>query len=68
VGRQFGHGLPDGAYGKQNRQAIAARGTRVAARLRAIDRAYQAAPDRSPASASTRHPDAQMPDREMELG
>ena len=34
---------PDGSYGRRNRQAIAARETRVAARLRAIQHAYQAA-------------------------
>jgi len=33
---------PDGSYGRRNRQAIAARETRVAARLRAIQHAYQA--------------------------
>jgi hypothetical protein len=69
--QQFAHGLPDGSYGKQNRQAIAARETRVAARLRAIERAYQIAPERgaTPTSdpASTRRPDARVPDREMEL-
>ena len=36
-------GWPDGSYGRRNRQAIAARETRVAARLRAIQHAYQAA-------------------------
>jgi len=34
---------PDGSYGRRNRQAIAARETRVAARLRAIQHSYQAA-------------------------
>ena len=33
---------PDGSYGRRNRQAIAARETRVAARLRAVQHAYQA--------------------------
>ena len=33
---------PDGSYGRRNRQAIAARETRVAARLRAIQHACQA--------------------------
>ena len=31
---QFGQSLPEGSYGRRNRQAIAARETRVAARLR----------------------------------
>ena len=33
---------PEGSYGRRNRQAIAARETRVATRLRAIQHAYQA--------------------------
>ena len=36
---------PEGSYGRQNRQAIAARETRIAARLRAVEHAYQAATD-----------------------
>ena len=32
---------PDGSYGRRNRQAIAARETRVATRLRAVQHAYQ---------------------------
>jgi hypothetical protein len=39
---QFGADLPEGSYGRRNRQAIAARETRVATRLRAIQHAYQA--------------------------
>lgn len=69
--QQFAHGLPDGSYGKQNRQAIAARETRVAARLRAIERAYRVAPERdttpTPDPASRDRPDARVPNREMEL-
>jgi hypothetical protein len=34
---------PGGSYGRRNRQAIAARESRVASRLRAIQHAYQAA-------------------------
>jgi hypothetical protein len=33
-----GQALPEGSYGRQNRQAIAAREARVAARLRAVER------------------------------
>jgi hypothetical protein len=40
---QHGADLPDGSYGRRNRQAIAVRETRVATRLRAIHHAYQAA-------------------------
>jgi hypothetical protein len=69
--QQFAHGLPEQSYGKRNRQAIAARETRVAARLRAIERAYQAAPERD-ARATPDRPvaldsPARVADREMEL-
>ena len=39
---QYGADLPEGSYGRRNRQAIAARETRVATRLHAIQHAYQA--------------------------
>jgi hypothetical protein len=38
-----GQNLPDGSYGRRNRQAIAARETRIAARLRAVEQAYRTA-------------------------
>ena len=38
-----GRSLPEGSYGQRNRQAIAARETRIAARLRAVEQAYRAA-------------------------
>jgi hypothetical protein len=41
-----GQNLPEGSYGRRNRQAIAARETRVAARLRAVEQAYRAAIER----------------------
>ena len=41
--------LPEGSYGRRNRQAIAARETRVAARLRAVEQAYRTAIDRDTA-------------------
>jgi hypothetical protein len=37
---------PDGSYGRRNRQAIAARETRVATRLRAVEHAYRTAIER----------------------
>src|SRR5271169_907444 len=43
---RFGQNLPEGSYGQRNRQAIAARETRVAARLRAVEHAYRIAIDR----------------------
>ncbi len=41
--QHFGHSLPEGSYGRSNRQAIAARDTRVATRLRAVEQAYRLA-------------------------
>jgi hypothetical protein len=38
-----GQHLPEGSYGRRNRQAIADRDTRVAARLRAVEQAYRTA-------------------------
>ena len=35
--------LPEGSYGRRNRQAIAARETRIATRLRAVEQAYRTA-------------------------
>ena len=43
---RFGQSLPEGSYGRRNRQAIAARETRIAARLRAVEQAYRMAIDR----------------------
>jgi hypothetical protein len=42
-----GHNLPEGSYGRRNRQAIAARETRIATRLRAVEQAYRTAIERS---------------------
>ena len=43
---QVGQSLPEGSYGRRNRQAIAARETRVATRLRAVEHAYRMAIER----------------------
>ncbi|HLM89479.1 MAG TPA: hypothetical protein VK284_10710 [Streptosporangiaceae bacterium] len=42
--------MPEGSYGRRNRQAIAARDTRVAARLRAVEDAYRMAIERGAAA------------------
>src|SRR6516162_1146112 len=42
--------LPEGSYGRRNRQAIAARDTRIAARLRAVENAYRMAIERGVAA------------------
>ena len=44
--RLHGQTFPKGSYGHRNRQAIAARETRVAARLRAVEHAYRMANER----------------------
>lgn len=43
--RQAGQAFPNGSYGKDNREVISARETRLAAGLRAVERAYRAALD-----------------------
>ena len=43
--------LPENSYGRRNRQAIAARETRIAARLHAVEQAYQTAIERDAALA-----------------
>ena len=43
---RFGESLPEGSYGRRNRQATAARETRIAARLRGVEYAYRMAIDR----------------------
>jgi hypothetical protein len=44
-----GQHLPEGSYGRRNREAIAARETRIAARLRAVEHAYRTSIDRGAA-------------------
>jgi hypothetical protein len=45
--QRYGETLPEGSYGRRNRQAIATRETRVATRLRAVERAYRIAIERN---------------------
>jgi hypothetical protein len=70
--QRFGQSLPEGSYGRRNRQAIAARETRVAARLRAVEHAYRMANEHDAAlklSEPTAAPFPPQPtaDRELEL-
>jgi len=68
----LGQSLPEGSYGRRNREAIAARETRVATRLRAVEDAYRTATERDSlymppeATRACRVPE-HAPDREMEL-
>ena len=41
--QQHAQNLPEGSYSRRNRQAIAARDTRIATRLRAVEQAYRMA-------------------------
>ena len=43
----LGQSLPEGSYGRRNREAIAVRETRVATRLRAVEHAYRKAIERN---------------------
>ncbi len=67
-----GRSLPEGSYGRRNRQAIAARETRIAARLRAVEQAYRTAIDRDTAytpsepTRALRSPELQ-PGRQIDL-
>ena len=69
---QYGADLPEGSYGRRNRQAIAARETRVATRLRAVQHAYHTAIEggavfRPPEPIRTPRSVEQTADREIEL-
>ena len=69
---QFGQTLPEGSYGRRNRQAIAARETRIAARLRAVERAYRIAVERDavfmpPEPTRACHSPEHAANREIEL-
>ena len=69
---RFGASLPEGSYGRRNRQAIAARETRVATRLRAIQHAYQAVAGHDtaftpPEPARALRPPGHAADKEIEL-
>ncbi len=61
-----GRSLPEGSYGRRNRQAIAARETRVAARLRAVEQACRTATDRDTAYAP--EPTRALPSPELQPG
>jgi hypothetical protein len=45
-----GQNLPEGSYGRRNRQAIAARETRIVVRLRAVEQAYRTATEHGTAA------------------
>jgi len=67
-----GRNLPEGSYGRRNRQAIAARETRIAARLRAVERAYRMAIERNaafrpPELAGGCRPHEHATDREIDM-
>ena len=68
-----GRSLPEGSYGRRNRQDTAVCETRVAARLRAVEQAYRTAIERyeafMPAEPTRAHrPSERAADREIEPG
>jgi hypothetical protein len=70
---RYGQTLPEDSYGRANRQAIAARESRLAARLRAVEHAFRTAIDRDEALTATQRARAlrvadHVPDWEMEPG
>jgi hypothetical protein len=70
---RYGQNLPEGSYGRRNRQAIAARETRVATRLRAVEQAYRTATERDlaigpPEPTPARRSPERTADREIEAG
>jgi hypothetical protein len=67
-----GASMPDGSYGRRNRQGIAARETRVATRLRAVQHAYEAVAGHDtvitpPEPTRTFRPPGYAADNEIEL-
>jgi hypothetical protein len=67
-----GQNLPEGSYGRRNRQAIAARETRIAARLRAVEHAYRTATEhgtayRPPEPTRTLRSDELRAERQVDL-
>ena len=68
---QYSERLPEDSYGRRNRQAIASREARVAARLRAVERAYLTATEHdarvNPEPATIIRPADHVADHEMEL-
>jgi len=69
---RFGQSLPEDSYGRRNRQAIAARETRITARLRAVEQAYRTAIDRDtahkpPEPTQTLRPPERQAGRDPEL-
>ena len=64
--------LPEGSYGRRNRQAIAARETRITTRLRAVEQAYRTAIDHDtahnpPEPTRTPRPTELQADREIDI-
>jgi len=69
---RFGQDFPDGSYGRRNREVIAGHETRIANRLRAVERAYRSANEREAVPSPPDFPGAirspeHVSDREIEL-
>jgi hypothetical protein len=71
--QSYGQALPEGSYGRRNRQAIATREIRIASCLRAVEHAYRTAIERDttftpPEVIRQRQSPELTADREIELG
>ena len=69
---RYSRTLPEDSYGRRNRQAIAARETRIAARLRAVEQAYRTAFEHdtaysSPDPSRTLRPHEHRPSGQIDL-
>jgi hypothetical protein len=69
--QRIAQGLPEGSYGRRNRETIANRETQTAARLRAVEHAYRTAieHDSPPAAELTQilRPVGRTLEQELEL-
>jgi hypothetical protein len=70
--QRYGQTLPENSYGRRNRQAIAARETRMAERLRAVEHAYRTAIEHNamlspPEATAACHSPGRAADKEIEL-
>jgi hypothetical protein len=70
--QSYAQTLPEGSYGRRNRQAIATHETRIAARLRAVEYAYRISIERNatftpPEPTGARHSPEHATGREIEL-
>jgi hypothetical protein len=64
---RYSQDLPEGSYGRQNREVIVAREMRAAQRLRAIERAYREAIEHDTGMCHDPAPEPRLANREIEM-